>query len=99
MHIPTDVLLRLAPEAGRRCDESYQFSKVFDVSAAREALGFRQRVGFLEGVRRTIDWLDARGGIERWQTEPWYDATVERWTRVTERLAGGVGKAPAGSSR
>ena len=91
VHIPTDVLLRLAPEAGRRCDESYQFSKVFDVSAAREALGFRQRVGFLEGVRRTIDWLDARGGIERWQTEPWYDATVERWTRVTERLAGGAG--------
>jgi nucleoside-diphosphate-sugar epimerase len=90
VHIPTDVLARLAPEAGRRCKESYQFSKIFDTSAAQEVLGFRQRMPFLEGVRRTIAWLDERGAVENWETEPWYDEIVDRWRRTTDRLVGEV---------
>jgi nucleoside-diphosphate-sugar epimerase len=86
VHIPTEVLVRLAPEAGKRCEESYQFSKVFDTSAARNILGFRQTVPFVEGVRRTIAWLDARDAVERWGTEPWYDQIVDRWTLAADRL-------------
>ena len=87
VHIPTDVLARIAPEAGRRCRDSYQYSKIFDTAAARDALGFRQLVPFVEGVRRTVAWLDAHGGIEPWESEPWYDRIVDRWTAMTDRLA------------
>ena len=31
--------------------------------------------------------LDKRGGVEKWETEPWYDEIIDRWTRATERLA------------
>ena len=86
VHIPTDVLVRIAPEAGRRCEESYQFSKIFDMGAAREVLGFRQQVPFIEGVRRTIAWLDERDGIDTWETEPWYDRIVDSWAGMTEQL-------------
>ena len=79
VHIPTDVLLRAVPEAGRRCAESYQHSKIYDTAAARRDLGFRQTVPFEEGVRCTLAWLDARGGIASSDGETWYDRLIAWW--------------------
>ncbi len=90
VHIPTDVLVRVAPAVGRRCAESYQFPKIFDTRAARRDLGFQQRISFLDGVRRTVAWLDARGLIEDGEgsaTDLWYDRLIATWERLNERMA------------
>jgi nucleoside-diphosphate-sugar epimerase len=92
VHIPTDVLVRAVPDAGRRCAESYQHAKIYETAAARRDLGFRQTVPFQEGVRRTLDWLDAHGGVASSDGETWYDRLIAWWQ-------GAVGSPPADLAR
>jgi UDP-glucose 4-epimerase len=36
-----------------------------DISVARERLGYEPLVSFREGVRRTVDWFEGRGAVDR----------------------------------
>ena len=87
VHIPSELIARIASEAGKRCVESYQYSKVFDVRAARKVLGFEQQIPFFDGVCRTVAWLDERNAIDPWESEPWYDRLLSSWATMSDRLA------------
>lgn len=89
VHIPTDLLARLAPERAGICAVNFQFNNIFDNAAARRDLGFRYTVPFSEGARRVVGWLDANGQIEDSEEDPLDDKIIDLWRRLSEEAAGG----------
>lgn len=87
VHIPTDLLLRVAPRRAWICAVNFSFNNIFDNTAARTDLGFRYTVPFVEGVRRTVAWLDARGQIEDSDADPFEDRVVAAWERLGAEMA------------
>jgi len=94
VHIPADLLGRVAPKSAAWCVENFQFNNIFDNAAARADLGFRYTIPWVEGVRRTVAWLDAHGRIEDSDNFPFYDRIIAAWERLganmTQELAGSV---------
>ena len=80
VHIPTDLLCQ-ADERALICRANFQFSNIFDTSAAQRDLGFRYTVPFLDGARRTYEWLAAHDRIEPCETDPAYDRLIAAWER------------------
>jgi hypothetical protein len=62
--------------------ENYRHANIFDSSAARADLGFRTTIPLLEGMRRTIAWLDAERQIGVGQVDSVYDRVVDAWSRL-----------------
>lgn len=86
IHIPSELLARLAPERASVCIENFQYSNIFDTTAARADLGFRYTIPFVEGARRTIAWLDTSGRIANSDLDPLDDRLITAWKRLTERM-------------
>ncbi len=87
IHIPTDLLGKIAPRHAAVCADNFQFDNIFDNTAAREDLGFRYTIQWVEGVRRTVAWLDKHGRIEDSATFPAYDRIIASWKGLAESLA------------
>jgi nucleoside-diphosphate-sugar epimerase len=87
VHIPTDVLGRIAPKRASISVDIFQYPSVFDNSAAVRDLGFKYTVPWVEGVRRTVAFLDARGRIEDSNLDPLEDRILEAWGRLTDEMA------------
>ncbi len=86
VHIPTDLLAKLVPDRVHWTVVNFQYSNVFDNTAAKEDLGFRYTIPFLEGARRTIRWLEEHGRIEDCSNDPVYDWLIELWEEATSRM-------------
>jgi nucleoside-diphosphate-sugar epimerase len=84
VHIPTDTLGALMPKRAVPLVTNFQGNTIFDNSAAHRDLDFQYRIPFVQGARRTIDWLDAQGSI---QTEV-YDAIDDRILEAWQSLSG-----------
>ena len=82
VHIPTDLLARVAPERAGICLGNLQFNNVFDNTAARTDLGFRPTISWVEGVRRTVAWMDANDKIENSDADPLEDRIIAAWRRL-----------------
>lgn len=82
VHIPTDLLGSVVPKAAEWCVENFHFSNIFDNTAARADLGFHQTIPWVEGVRRTVAWLDERGKIESSDDYRFYDRLIGAWERL-----------------
>jgi nucleoside-diphosphate-sugar epimerase len=79
VHIPTDLLGRVAPRAAEWCVENFSHNNIFDNTAARADLGFAYTVPFATGVQRVIEWLAAHGGFEDSEAHGFYDRIIEAW--------------------
>lgn len=93
VHIPTDVLARLAPDRTSWIVDNFQFNNIFDNSAAHRDLGFEYRTPLREGAARWYAALEASGGIVDSDLDPFEDRLIELWTRQTEAAvheAGGM---------
>ncbi|MBN1582101.1 MAG: NAD-dependent epimerase/dehydratase family protein [Anaerolineae bacterium] len=87
VHIPTDLLGQVAPQAAEWCVENFHFNNIFDNTAACTDLGFRYTIPFAEGARRAIDWLEGHGGFEDCVDHPFYDRIIAAWQRLSDRAA------------
>ena len=94
VHIPTDLLGKIAPERARNCVENYQFNNIFDNSAAEADLGFQYTVVFAEGIRRTLAWLDEHDRIENSDDDPFEDRIIAAWEWLVESMAQGLEDLP-----
>ena len=86
VHIPTDLLVRVAP---RRCgiiQQNFQFNNIFDNTAAHTDLSFCYTVDWLTGVRRMAAWLDANGGTQKAEDDPFEHRLVQAWERFGSDL-------------
>lgn len=88
VHIPTDVLGRVAPKRAQSTVDIFQYNSVFDNTKARRDLGFEQTIGWIEGVKRTVAWLDANGRIENSDDDPFDDRLIAEWRRMEGALPG-----------
>ncbi len=82
VHIPTDLLAKVLPEAAQWCKLNFQFNNIFDNRAAREELGFRYTIPWIDGVRRTVAWLDEHGRIEPSRDDDSEDRVIAAWRRA-----------------
>lgn len=87
VHIPTDLLGRVAPKAAEWCVENFHYNNIFDNAAARADLGFRYTIPFAEGARRVIAWREAHGGFESSDDHPFYDRILDAWERLGTDMA------------
>jgi nucleoside-diphosphate-sugar epimerase len=55
--------LGIEPPLYRRRVDFFRKSRAFDISRARQELGFAPRVGVREGITRTLDWYRDQGWI------------------------------------
>ncbi len=87
IHIPTDFLFEIAPKAAEWCRENFQYNNIFDNTAAKTDLNFRYTIPFVEGVRRIVGWLDARGRIHDKDEPEVYSEIIERWRNFSTKGA------------
>jgi len=86
VHIPTDVLSAVAPQRANITIFNFQYDTIFDNSAAQADLDFVQTVDWVEGVRRTVAWLDANRPIANSDLETYEDRLIEAWDRLVGTL-------------
>jgi nucleoside-diphosphate-sugar epimerase len=86
VHIPTDLLGRMVPQEAEWCVENFHYNNLFDNTAAKTDLGYRYTITWEEGVRRMVDWYDARGEIDDAPAYLLYDRIVSAWRRFSDAL-------------
>ena len=86
VHIPTDLLGKVAPKRAAIDVENFQFNNIFDNSAARADLGFTDTIAWEEGVRRMVDWLDAHNWVEKSAHDPFDDHLIAAWERLGTQM-------------
>lgn len=86
VHIPTDVLVKIAPQRSASVADNFQFNNIFDNSAARRDLGFRYTIPLMEGMQRALDWLEHnhRLGIDGQDLE--HDQILSTWGQISVDL-------------
>lgn len=82
VHIPTEILVRMAPDLANWLPYHFRFHAVFDSAAARQDLGFRFTIPWEEGARRCVAWFQANGGFEDSDSYPEYDRIVLTWEKA-----------------
>ena len=85
IHIPTDLLFEIAPKEAEQCRREGQYTEIFDNTAAKADLNFRYTIPFIEGVRRVVAWIDARGHIHDEDEPEIYDKIIERWRYLSTK--------------
>ena len=86
VHIPTDVLAALMPRLTAPLVTNFQGNTIFDNSAARRDLDFRYTIPFADGVRRTVDWLDAHNGVVSEVYDGIDDRILAAWDALTTEM-------------
>lgn len=79
VHIPTDLLVALAPGRAHLAAVNFRYNNLFDSSAAKTDLGFGQTVSFAQGCRRTLAWLEGRGLLRDYRDDGFEDRVVAAW--------------------
>lgn len=87
VHIPADLMRLIAPRHFGISIDIFQYPSIFDNSAAIQDLGFRYTIPWVEGVRRTVAWLDERGKIENSDHDPFDDRVIAAWEKRTADMA------------
>lgn len=87
VHIATDTLREVCPDWANSAYEIFEWPSVFDNSKIKRDTNYTgQTVSFKEGVRRTVDWLEAKGRIVDSDTEDYEDRLVAAYQAQTGQL-------------
>lgn len=86
VYVPTDLLRRIDPERFNLTVTNLYGNTIFDNSAAKTDLDFKITVPWLDGARRTINWLESNGRIENSDDDPYYDRFVEQWNQASSMM-------------
>lgn len=86
VHIPTDTLVKIAPERAVSVGDNFQFNNIFDNSAAHRELGFRYTISWVEGVRRAVAWLERNRKPSMPDDESIDDQIIGAWRDMEKTL-------------
>ncbi|GAB4441644.1 MAG: SDR family oxidoreductase [Anaerolineae bacterium] len=87
VHIPTALLGRIAPRRVAATVNNFSENNIFDNTAAKTDLDFHYTVPWVEGVRRTVAWLDANQRIANSDDDPFDDRIIAAWRQLTAQMA------------
>ncbi len=90
VHIPTDLIAKIAAERAGMTVDIFQYPGIFDNSAAILDLGFSYNISWVEGVRRTYHWLESRGKIDNSDNDPYDDQIISVWEKLSETAAADI---------
>jgi len=79
VYIPTPDLYALTGDRATTAVEFLQWPSIFDNTKARNDLGYEYRIGWEEGVRRTIRWLDDHGHLNNIEADPFTERLIQAW--------------------
>ena len=79
IHIPTDILVKIAPENAHWCEMNFSHNNIFNTTAAKEDLGFQYTIAWEQGSRLGYEWLNQRGLIENCNNYQFYDDIIDNW--------------------
>lgn len=79
VHVPSHVIAHLAPERSIPLVTNFQGVSIYDNSAARMDLGFSYTISWIDGVRRTYQWLLDHHRIENSDDDPLDDQIIQAW--------------------
>lgn len=80
VHIPTDVLGRVAPKYSGGTREIFAWPSIFDNAKIRRDAGYTgQTVSWREGVKRTVEWMEANNKIEPVKPDEFEDQLIGAW--------------------
>jgi nucleoside-diphosphate-sugar epimerase len=85
-HIPSEILVQIAPKVSGIFPENFMHNNIFDNSAAQRDLNFGYTVPFTEGVRRVVNNLDSRNAVQNSDDQPWYDTLLADWERIISNI-------------
>lgn len=86
VHIPADFLVRALPEEATITYLNFQYTNIFDNSAAKSDLGLEQTIDWKTGAKRTYDWLVEQDRIDDWRGFPLYDRVIEGYKKQAHEL-------------
>jgi nucleoside-diphosphate-sugar epimerase len=86
VHIPTDVLGRVSPKRAFLVVTNFQFSNIFDTTAARNDLNFCYTIPWVEGVHRMAIWMEENNRIENSDQDPFEDRLVTAWEQMGTQM-------------
>lgn len=87
VYIPTSLLRMVAPRHAAFIANDLQYVNIFDTTAAHNDLQFRYTIPFIEGVRRSVAWLDANGGMMNSDDDPFDDRVIAAWESTKAQFA------------
>jgi len=90
VHIPADVLVRISPEHTMVTYLNFQYTNIFDNSAAKADLDFKQTIDWKTGAKRTFDWLQENDKIDDWRDFPLYDRVLASFKKQCNELVAGL---------
>jgi nucleoside-diphosphate-sugar epimerase len=93
VHIPTVLLSVIAPNHPRPRSEIFSFNYIFDNSAAKADLGFCPTISWVDGARRTIQWLYEHDQVMPCENDPFEDKVIEAWERLGKNMVQELAKA------
>ena len=76
----------MAPKEAAWCEMNFSYNNLSDNTAAREDLGFRVTIPWVEGARRTVKWLEENGQLEKSEDCPYYDRIIEMWQQAVGKV-------------
>ena len=86
VHIPTDLLVKIDPKKFWVTYNNFQGNNIFDNSAARRDIDFYYSIPWIEGVRRTVSWLDDQNRIENSDDDSYDDKLITIWEKYSSRF-------------
>lgn len=85
VHVPSDFIARVDERRGASLLGDKAWSTVFDNAKVRRLVpGFRARVPFAEGVRASIEWLEADPARQKIDANETVERILAAWTRAME---------------
>lgn len=91
VHIPTTTLVKIAPDRAASVADNFQFNNIFDNTAAHTDLNFRYTIPWVEGVQRSIRWLEEHGKLPTGGDDRFDDEVVRLWRKSEVQLAASLG--------
>ena len=82
VHIPTDLLGRMAPKAAEWSVVNFSYNNIFDNSAAKQDLNYSYTISWRQGVERMIAYHDASNLIDASPDNALYNQLVDIWDKV-----------------
>jgi nucleoside-diphosphate-sugar epimerase len=84
VHIPTDLLLTLKHERLQALEEIFRYHGVYSSDKLKRVVPeYRNSTPYEEGVRRTVEWMDAHDKIVPATEDDFIDRILAQWTRLS----------------
>jgi nucleoside-diphosphate-sugar epimerase len=92
VHIPSDLLRKISPEKAWLNDENFKYNNIFDNSAAKNDLGFTQKIKWPEGIKRCLDIFGDKYENSDAPEFAYYDKIIESYNELFTQLVNKLGK-------